>query len=651
MADLKPAWEFKTDDNVWAACLSKDGQLLIIGSWDSTAYALDRTGETVWQHKTSDYVKGIGISDDAELTVIGSYDRYIYALKRSGKLAWRYKTENYVRAVAVSGDSEFVAAGSWRGTLYYLDKRGKLLWKERVGSAIIDMAMSGDGGVAVAGCEDGSIHAYDGSGREIWTYKCGGSVMNISISNDGMRTVASAKDTMLISLNNMGELDWKFHLGGISKGLSMIQHDEITVAFTDNNFLQYVDSKGELLFMRRLPEEIWAGAVADDGVTVAVATKDNRSQFFENQELAQVVLESSQQALEKVITDNVDISKAQDMHRKAGDLLTEGRFGEAISMALEAQVLAKDIHVSQLGDRARSLIDEVDTLIADNSNMDMRKAIRLLEKARRGLQEEKLDRVLFYGNEAKAAAEESVEKGRPAVDDELFTAELKEPVDTDESDVDRLLSGDTGESPEGSEDETDITDGSAMIAEELAEEIGDMVAEPIGTETPPEPETPEGSEDDEETEPEEEEPPEEESSEVEPSEEGSDVTDAEFLDELGVEAEPSEEEDEDEDEVCPDCGEIAGTINGKCKSCYSDNLMTYAVDKAKEAHKSGNDISGLAPDLKAVKGARQARDHDEVIELSNRILLQLGDIMGEDLTDGLDAHLNSKKKRKKKRSK
>jgi outer membrane protein assembly factor BamB len=81
MGDLEPVWEYKTDDNVWAACLSRDGQLLVLGSWDSIAYALDRSGEVVWRHKTSDYVKGISISDDGELTVVGSYDRYIYELR------------------------------------------------------------------------------------------------------------------------------------------------------------------------------------------------------------------------------------------------------------------------------------------------------------------------------------------------------------------------------------------------------------------------------------------------------------------------------------------------------------------------------------------------------------------------------------------
>lgn len=669
MGDLEPVWEYKTDDNVWAACLSKDGQLLVLGSWDSIAYALDRTGEVVWRHKTSDYVKGISISDDGELTVVGSYDRYIYAIKSAGKLAWRYKTENYVRAVGVSADGEYVAAGSWRGTLYYLDKRGKLLWKQRVGAPVIDLDVSGDGGLVVAGCEDGSVRAYDSGGNELWERKAGGTVTDVAVSRSGDKTLVASKDTLLVCIDDNGEDKWKFHLGGSSKGLRLVQGDELTVVFTDNNFLQYVDSSGALMFMRRLPEEIWQGSVADDGITVAVATKDNRSQLFENMDLAQVVLENCQLTLEKVISDNVDISEAQEMHRNAGELVSEGNAGEAIHMALEAQNIARKMHKSTLGDRASSIIQEVSSLIEDNPALDMRKAQRYLEKARRDNEAGKLERVIFYGAQAKAAAEETIDKGTPAVEDELFAASLGGPVDSDESAVDRMLGKEVPEEPPSPEVEEPEVEEEMGLAGDLADEIGEEMAEmgspeegsgerslempDEGLESPPEEpgdevEEPEGEVPEEDDEP--------------PSSEDEDRLEAlgEPPEEIPVGLYTDEPEGEERDhnrieeelqDVCPKCGDAAWDAeSNECRNCISEAVMTFAVDEAKAAHKDGNDISALTPDLKAAKIARQEKDYEEVIAISERITRHLEDLLGKDLQRDLaDAKAGRIRKKKKKK--
>ncbi len=653
MADLEPVWEYRTDDNVWAVCLSKDSQVLVLGSWDSIAYALDRSGEVVWRHKTSDYVKGISISDDGELTVVGSYDRYIYAIKSSGKLAWRYKTENYVRAVGVSSDGEYVAAGSWRGTVYYLDKRGKLLWKQRVSGPVLDLDVSADGGLVVAGCEDGSVHAFDSGGNEQWTYKAGGTITDVAVSASGEKTMVAAKDTLLVCLDKDGKQAWNFHMGGSSKGLRLIQGDELTVVFTDNNFLQYLDGSGALIFMRRLPEEIWEGTVADDGITIAVATKDNRSQMFENIDLTQVVLESSQLTLEKVISDNVDISEAQDMHRHASELMSDGQHGEALRLALEAQAMAKRIHRSTLGDRAHSLIDEVSKVVEENQELDMRKASRYLEKARRDLESGKMERVVFYGQQAKAAAEDVIEKGTPAVEEDAFSSRIGKPIDTDETDVDRML----GKEVPG---ELDVPEEGTEpgLADDLADEIGEEVAEMGANEEdgPPRAED-EGLE--------------EAPAEPSPGEDGPTVDDdrlealGEPPDEIPVglytdgdadDEDDNDDEDDDEDlddeiqDVCPKCGELAwDEETSVCRSCISDDVMTYAVNEAKAAHKEGADISALTQDLKAAKQARQDKEYDEVIQISERIIEELESILGKDLHTGLAERKSGKRKKKKKK--
>ena len=652
MAELEPAWELKADDNVWAVGISRDGNLVVIGSWDSSAYGVDRKGTKLWQHKTSDYVKGVGLSQDGELVVVGSYDRYIYAIKGSGKLAWRYKTENYVRAATVSADGEYAAAGSWRGTLYYLDKRGKLLWKHRIGSAILDVAVSGDGGMVVAGCEDGTVHAFDMAGAQRWSYKCAGAVTDVAVSGKGERVLVCAKDTVMACLTAKGDPQWRFHIGGISKGLCLVQGDEIAVVFTDNNFLQYVDSKGELMFMRRLPEEIWEGVVAEDGISVAVATKDNRAMMFEIEDLAPVVLESTQQAIERVVAENIDVAKAQELHQRAGDLMSEGKAGEAIRSALAAAAMSQLMRSTYIGDQTGDLIDEVERQVAEHPELDMRKAIRFLAKARRSMQEDvagvRLERALFYARLSKDAAEASIESNAPAVEDELFQASLGTKVEADESEVNRLLGLPVEPKPEpapeapaeGAPATTAPAGPAAEMAATKEEAFAEAVAGEIEEETLEEAEAPTATE----AEPGPEEPA---AAEPAPAEEEA----------LSDEPEVSETAAPylEEGQTCPKCGEVAGTINDRCKRCYSDEIMRLAIQQAKKANKDGLDISALAPDLKAIKTASQSRVYDEIIAISERILLQLEDIMGEGgpeegaaAADG-DPNQRLRKKKKKKK--
>jgi hypothetical protein len=78
--------------------------------------------------------------------------------------------------------------------------------------------------------------------------------------------------------------------------------------------------------------------------------------------------------------------------------------------------------------------------------------------------------------------------------------------------------------------------------------------------------------------------------------------------------------------------------------------MTFAVNEAKAAHKDGHDISGLTQDLKAAKTARQEKDFDEVLAISERIVGQLEGIVDKDLQADL-ADLKAGKRNKKKKKK
>jgi hypothetical protein len=118
------------------------------------------------------------------------------------------------------------------------------------------------------------------------------------------------------------------------------------------------------------------------------------------------------------------------------------------------------------------------------------------------------------------------------------------------------------------------------------------------------------------------------------------------------EADDADDADDGIQDVCPRCGELAWDEDtGDCLSCISDEVMTFAVNEAKGAHKEGADISSLTPDLKAAKQARQDKDYDEVISVSERIVVELESIVGRDLQGELAERKAGKRKKKKKKKK
>ena len=62
-----------------------------------------------------------------------------------------------------------------------------------------------------------------------------------------------------------------------------------------------------------------------------------------------------------------------------------------------------------------------------------------------------------------------------------------------------------------------------------------------------------------------------------------------------------------------------------------------------------NDISMLASDLKSVKAARQAKEYDDVIAISENIITSLEEITGENLHGEMVNRKSGKRKKKKKK--
>jgi hypothetical protein len=333
--------------------------------------------------------------------------------------------------------------------------------------------------------------------------------------------------------------------------------------------------------------------------------------------------------------------------------MSEGKAGEAIKSALEAAAMSQLMRSTYISDQAGDLIEEVEQQVAEHPELDMRKAIRFLAKARRSMQEDvagvRLERALFYARLSKDAAEASIDSNAPAVEDELFQASLGTKIEVDDSEVNRLLGLPVEPKPEPApEAPAEGASATAAPAGPAAEgaatkeaAFAEAVAGEIEEETLEEVEAPAAA------------------AEAEPGPEEPAAAEPVPAEEEALADEPEVSETAapflEEGQTCPKCGEVAGTINDRCKRCYSDEIMRLAIQQAKKANKDGLDISALAPDLKAIKTASQSRVYDEIIAISERILLQLEDIMGEGGGEeggaiaGGDPNQRLRKKKKKKK--
>jgi eukaryotic-like serine/threonine-protein kinase len=172
-------WEYKTRAPIFSSPVLS-GDMVFIGSLDSTLYALDiNTGQEKWRFRTRGEIRSNICIGDGTLYLNGG-DGNLYALNiNTGKQIWTFKTKgekkydfaDYFHSTPVLNNG-IIYFGSGDGNLYAVNARsGSLVWRFKTGN-IIHTTPSIDNNKIFFGSFDGYVYALNlSNGKLVWKFK------------------------------------------------------------------------------------------------------------------------------------------------------------------------------------------------------------------------------------------------------------------------------------------------------------------------------------------------------------------------------------------------------------------------------------------------------------------------------------------------
>ncbi len=315
-------WQTRTGDIVYAAATSADGALIVLGSRDSTAYALDRSGARLWAYPTANAVNAVAVSPDGAYVAVGSADGTLTLLSRAGRVLWKrlaggsvsavalsagatrvvYGTGSTAlsngnltlhlldhvgrsvgtatlsgspRAVAITPDGRRIAVGADDDSVTLFDGTGAQLWQQGGNDAVDGVAISRDGARVAAGSEDHHVYLYTGAGGQLWTVAAGGPVRAVAISGDGARIAAACADGSVDLRDGKGRPLWRDATGHAAYAVALSADGRVLVLGLDTGAAQAVDVgaalAGVATSQRALYLRLAAGAAAVLAVLVVYA--------------------------------------------------------------------------------------------------------------------------------------------------------------------------------------------------------------------------------------------------------------------------------------------------------------------------------------------------------------------------------------------
>ena len=110
-SDGNLSWKKQRSDALWDVDIEKDNNLIIIGGWDCTVYALDLQGNEIWNYKTEGYVRSVKPLEDGGI-LAGSHDHKIYKLNDNGEVKKIYDVDGEITCVCTSLSTQLVYAGA-----------------------------------------------------------------------------------------------------------------------------------------------------------------------------------------------------------------------------------------------------------------------------------------------------------------------------------------------------------------------------------------------------------------------------------------------------------------------------------------------------------------------------------------------------------
>jgi outer membrane protein assembly factor BamB len=227
-SDGELLWEYNVGDQIWSyPTFGPDGTLYFAAN-DLALHALDTEGELLWKFEEFNDWPGDGVSvtRDGELIVLPSWDGSVYGIDSEGEGQWSFETGGPVRAcppIGPNGDpgpDDLIFAGSTDGNMYALTREGELEWEFEADGAIRNaIPLHPDGrvhfGTAIdseqgSGGTGGTFYTLDTGGDPIWEYKTASPISGGIVDAAGS-VFFGVDNGEMFKLNRTGDEEWIFN--------------------------------------------------------------------------------------------------------------------------------------------------------------------------------------------------------------------------------------------------------------------------------------------------------------------------------------------------------------------------------------------------------------------------------------------------------
>ena len=229
-------WEVEILGDIFSSPCICDRKIIVVGSLDSTVYAVDLTGNIIWTFNSGNSIWSSPATNKKDI-FIGSDDFYLYNIDLGGKLNWKTKLDGKIRATpSLMKLTNSLFIGTQTGIMYCLDQStGSIKWQYEIGKPILSsVAISKDS--IFFGCSDNNIYSLNSNDGSLkWKYGTEGKIWSSPAitQNEGVLYVGSLDSHIYGLESETGRLNWKFPTMNAIESSPCIVNDMLFISSKD----------------------------------------------------------------------------------------------------------------------------------------------------------------------------------------------------------------------------------------------------------------------------------------------------------------------------------------------------------------------------------------------------------------------------------
>jgi WD40 repeat protein len=233
-----------------SCAFSPDGQRILTGSWDTTAYLYDLKGKLLQVFKGhKDRISSVAFSPDGLSILTGSNDKTARLWDLQGNMLQEFMGhQEKISSVAFSPNGKSILTGSSDKTARLWDLQGNELheYKGHQGG-IFSVVFSPDGKNILTGSEDNTARLWSLNGNPLTVFKGNeGNIYSIAFSPDGNKIITGSFNAFLWDLH--GKLLQKFEgHGGIINSVVFSPDSKRILTGSDDRTARLWDLQGNVL--------------------------------------------------------------------------------------------------------------------------------------------------------------------------------------------------------------------------------------------------------------------------------------------------------------------------------------------------------------------------------------------------------------------